>query len=180
VADGVRNPTPARVAEAIVAGLDARVKAGDLHRIGTADGHHVYTIVRAPAPAYGPPCLQSKVNLAPPISLPPGPTGEVPFEFRSSYPLKICRQRDPLVPVDVVVRWREQAGKLMMGTEHVRILLPIAVAAFPPIVRSVPVRLPPPGRYIVTLSAQSHPYVVIGQRTVVVISQDGPQPPPAT
>lgn len=169
-----------KVIEALLEGLDARVRAGDLRYVGSADRHHVYTIVRAPAPAWGPPCLQVKGNITPPLSLPAGATGEVPFEFRSAFPLKVCRQRDPLVPVEVMARWREQAGKVMMGMQPVRVLLPIAVAAVPPLIRSVPLRLPPPGRYIVTLTAQSHPHIVVAQRTVVVISQEGPPPPPAT
>jgi hypothetical protein len=166
-----------KVIEYLLAGLDERVAAGDLARIGDAAGHHVYTIVRAPAPAIGPGCLRAKPLPAPPVAV-AGESDLVPFEFRSSVPLKICRPTDPLAPIELLVRWREQGGAVTTSTERVRVLLPIAVAVGPPMVRSIRLRLPPPGHYVASITAQSSPQTVISVRAVTVIAPDGPPPPP--
>jgi hypothetical protein len=123
-----------KVIEYLLAGLDERVAAGDLARIGDAAGHHVYTIVRAPAPAIGPGCLRAKPLPAPPVAV-AGESDLVPFEFRSSVPLKICRPTDPLAPIRAA-RALARAGRRGHASGRVRVLLPIAVAVGPPMVRA--------------------------------------------
>jgi hypothetical protein len=116
------------------------------------------------------------VDLLPPLEL-RGASGTVPFEFRVLSPDRVCRQPDPLEPKNVLVTWRPQRGAPAIKEEAMRVLLPIAVTAGPPMVRNVSLALPAPGSYVVSLAVAADPAHAVAMRNVTVLPPD--EAPPA-
>jgi hypothetical protein len=155
--------------------FDARADAGQLQRIGDADEHFAWAILRGGTPQTGHRCLAKPVDLRPPLEL-RGPSGTIPFEFRVLSPDRVCRQPDPLEPTNVLATWRPQPGARTVKEEATRVLLPIAVTAGPPMVRNVSLALPPPGSYVVSLAVATDPAYAVAMRNVTVLPPDDAPP----
>jgi hypothetical protein len=168
------------VLKSVLDGLEALVAADQLQRIGDADQHWAYAITRGGNTAVGHRCLAPPVDLRAPLEV-SGPSANVSFRFLSNGPDWICRQPDPLAPMNVVVRWRERTWNRTIKTESTRVLVPIAVPPGPALERKVPLALPPEGSYFVSITPEVDPAHPIAQRNVTVVRPNLPpkqQAPP--
>jgi hypothetical protein len=99
--------------------------AGRLEPVGSADGHRVYRL-GSPVPVTTDLAALAPVQRATEQSLSSSET-EIVFHVQNATPTTF-RHPDPIEPSDVIVTWRVRSGRVV-GRQHVRALLPIAVAA---------------------------------------------------
>ena len=133
--------------------------------LGAADGHVVHRL-RAPAAVTEDPAVLVAPGDAVTQAAAPGATGVV-FRFRNAS-TATYRQRDPIAPTWLRVRW-ERADGTLVSEERVRALLPIALAAGAEQARTIPLAVPSDaGTYRASLSPDAEPHRVLSRATVAV------------
>jgi hypothetical protein len=92
-----------------------------------------------------------------------------PLEFTfTNHGSDIFRLPDPIVPSDLVVRWRDAGGQLVQES-RARALLPMALAPRASLAITLTLRAPDaPGRYVVDVARAAAPGTVLASRGVEV------------